>query len=66
MTNDPNAERSDALARSANHLADLDARHDAHVAGLRERAERLRANAEADADVLEHALEPDGGEPHHQ
>ncbi len=65
MTNDPNAERSDALARSAQHLADLDARHDAHLAGLRERAERVRARVEADGDALERALAPDDGEPHH-
>lgn len=67
MSGDPGADPSEAIVRSAQHLADLDARHDAHLAAIRARAARLREAGEAAADELaetvgaaypEHAFPP--------
>jgi hypothetical protein len=57
--NRPAAARPEASAGAAAHLAELDAQHDAHLAALRERAVRARADARDDADLLAERVEPD-------
>jgi hypothetical protein len=51
------------LARSAEHLADLESRYDAHLAALRDRAERARASTDADADALAQSACVEPAEP---
>jgi hypothetical protein len=47
-----------ATPSTAQHLAEIDARHDAHLSALREHAEQLQAAAAAGAAELAEHLEP--------
>ena len=63
MNPENDAERAGAFERGARHVADLEARHESHLAAVRARAERLRAIADADADALARTLNPDDPSP---
>jgi DNA-binding ferritin-like protein len=48
---------------AANHLAEIDARYEAHTAALRDHAALARAAADESAAELAERLEPDPTEP---
>jgi len=48
---------------AANHLAEIDARHEAHAAALRDHAALARAAADEGAAELAERLEPDPPRP---
>ena len=52
--NDPSA---------AEHLAEIDARHEAHLSALRQHAARIEESVAADAAALAERLEPEPTEP---
>ncbi|MBV8298382.1 MAG: hypothetical protein JO083_02310 [Candidatus Eremiobacteraeota bacterium] len=45
-------------ADTAGHLADLEARYEAHLAALRRHAAQLQAGVDRDADALAERIEP--------
>jgi hypothetical protein len=47
---------------AADHLAEIDARHDAHLAALRQHAALIQEAAATDAAELAERLEPDSTE----